>query len=47
MAAALANFVKEYDLDGVDVDFEDVPTQASMDWVIGTYIFRVSHSISS
>ena len=36
VAAALAKFVKDYDLDGVDVDFEDQMTAASIAWVIGT-----------
>ncbi|GHJ90277.1 hypothetical protein NliqN6_6679 [Naganishia liquefaciens] len=34
VAAALAKFVKDYDLDGVDVDFEDQMTAASIAWVI-------------
>ena len=45
VAAALAKFVKDYDLDGVDVDFEDVPTEASLNWVIGTYIVYARHLI--
>jgi hypothetical protein len=40
VANALAKYVKDYDLDGVDVDFEDEMTVASIEWLISVYLFE-------
>lgn len=40
LASALAQYVKDYDLDGVDVDFEDKMTEAAIEWLIGRHFFH-------